>query len=73
MPTHKYGHTIDSVVLSNDYIHIEYTVADSFESDYYCIKSYFNVSVSKPSITCRTVRNMENIDRTSFIAEISDG
>ena len=37
----------------------------------YCIKSYFDVSVSKPSTLYRTVRNMDNIDRQSFIAELS--
>ena len=44
---------------------------DSPESDYYCTKSYFNVSVSKPSTLYRTVRNMANVDRPSFIAELS--
>ena len=47
------------------------TVTDSLESDHYCTKSYFNVSVSKPSTLCRTVRNIANIDRPSFIAELS--
>ena len=41
------------------------------ESDHYCIKSYFNAFVSKPSTLYRTVRNMANIDRPSFIAELS--
>ena len=40
------------------------------KSDHYCIKSYFNVSVSKPSTLCRTVKNIANIDRPSFIAEL---
>ena len=39
--------------------------------DHYCIKSYFNVSVSKPSTLNRTVRKMANIDRPSSIAELS--
>ena len=34
-------------------------------------KSYFNVSVSKPSTIYRTVRNIDNIDRPSFIVELS--
>ena len=34
-------------------------------------KSYFNISVSKPSTLYRTVRNIANIDRPSFIAELS--
>ena len=38
---------------------------------HYCTKSYFNVSVSKPSTLYRTVRNIANIDRPSFIAEFS--
>ena len=33
--------------------------------------SYFNVSGSKLSTSYRTVRNMDNIDRPSFIAELS--
>ena len=47
------------------------TVTDSLESDYYCIKSYLNISVYKPSTIYRTVRNMANIDRPSFIAKLS--
>ena len=34
------------------------------------MKSYFNVSVSRPSTLYRTARNMANIDRQSFIAEL---
>ena len=34
-------------------------------------KSYFNVSVSKPSTLYRTVSNIAKIDRPSFIAELS--
>ena len=52
-------------------MHIKSTVADSLESEHYCTKSYFNVSVSKPSTLYRTVRNIANIDRPSFIAELS--
>ena len=37
---------------------------------HYCTKSYFNISVSKPSTLYRTVRNIANIDRPSFIAEL---
>ena len=48
-----------------------YAVADSLESDHYCTKSYFNVSVSRPSTLYRTVKNIANIDRPSFIAELS--
>ena len=47
------------------------TVTDSLESDHYCTKSYFNVSVSKPSTLYMTVGNIANIDRPSFIAELS--
>ena len=39
--------------------------------NHYCTKSYFNVSVSKHSNLYRTVRNIANIDRPSFIAELS--
>ena len=71
-PTHKYGHIIDWVVVRADVdIHAKSTVTDSFESDHYCTKSYFNVSVSMTSTLCRTVRNIANIDRPSFIAEHS--
>ena len=71
-PTHRCGHIIDWVIVrpEND-IHEKSTVSDSLESDHYCTKSYFNVTVSKPSSSCRTVRNIANIDRQSFIAEVS--
>ena len=65
------GHIISWVfVRPDDDIHRKSTVADSHESDHYCTKSYFNVSVSKPSTLNRTVRNISNIDRPSFIAEL---
>ena len=71
-PTHRCGHIIDWVIVRpDDDIHKKSTVTDSLESDHYCTKSYFNVSVSKPSALCRTVRNMANIDRPSFNAELS--
>ena len=71
-PTHKCGHIIDWVVVRpDDDIHEKPTVTDSLESDHYCIKSYFNASVCKPSTLYRTVRNMASIDRPSFIAELS--
>ena len=71
-PTHKCGHIIDCVVVQpNDDINEKSTVAHSLESDNYYIKFYFNVSVSKPSALYRTDRNMVNIDRPSFIAELS--
>ena len=70
--THRCGHIIDRVIVRpDDDIHKKSTVADSLESDHYCTKSYFNVSVSKPSTLYRTVRNIANIDRPSFIAELS--
>ena len=70
--THRCGHIIDWVIVRpDDDIHIKSTVADSFESDNYCTKSYFNVSISKPSTLCKTVTNIANIDRPSFIAELS--
>ena len=71
-PTHGCGHITDRVVVRpDDGIHKKYIVADSFESDHYCINSYLNVSVSMPSIISRTVRNMANIDRQSFVAALS--
>ena len=70
--THKCGHIIDWVIIQPDEdIHKKCTITDSLESDHYCTKSYFNVSVSKPSTSYRTVRNIANIDRPSFIAELS--
>ena len=49
-PTHWCGHIIDWVIVRpDDDIHKKSTVTDSLESDHYCTKSYFNVSVSKPS------------------------
>ena len=71
-PTNKCGHIIDWVVVRpDDDIHEKYTVADSLNSNHYRIKSYFSVSVSKPSTLYRTVWNIANIDRPSFIAELS--
>ena len=65
-------HIIDWVVVRpDDDIHKKSTVTDSLESDHYCLKSYFNDSVSMPSTLYRTVVNMANIDRPSFIAELS--
>ena len=59
------------IVRPDDDIHIKSTVTDSHESDHYCIKSYFSVSVSKLSTLYRTARNIAKIDRPSFIAELS--
>ena len=71
-PTHRCGHIIDWVIVRpDDDIHKKSTVTDSLESDHYCTKSYFNVTVSKPSTLYRTVRNIANIDRPSFIADVS--
>ena len=71
-PTHRCGHILDWVIVRpDDDIHRKSTVTDSLESDHYCTKSYFNISVSKPSTIYRTVRNIANIDRPSFIAELS--
>ena len=71
-PAHRCGHIIDWVIVRHDDdIHRKSTVTGSLESDHYCTKSYFNVSVSKPSILYRTVRNIAKIDRPSFNAELS--
>ena len=71
-PTHRCGHIIDRVIVRpDDDIHKKSTVSDSFQSDHYCTKSYFNYSVSKSSTLNRTVRNMANVDRPSFNAERS--
>ena len=71
-PTHRCGHIIDWVVVRpDDDVHKKSTATDSPESDHYCIKSYFNVSVSTPSTLYRTDGNMASIDRPSFIAELS--
>ena len=71
-PTHRCGYIIDRVIVRpDDDIHTKSTVTDSLESDHYCTKSYFNVSVSKPSTLYRIVRNIANIDRPSFIVELS--
>ena len=68
-PTHRCGHIIDRVIVRpNDDIHKKSTATDSLESDHYCTKYYLNASVSKPSTLYRTVRNIANIDRPSFIA-----
>ena len=71
-PTHRCGHIIDWVIVRpDDDIHKKSTITYSLESDHYCTNSYFNVSVFKPSTLCRTVRNMADIDRPSFNAELS--
>ena len=71
-PTHRCGPIIDWVIVRpDDDIQEKSTVTDSLESDHYCSKCYFNVSVSKPSTLYRTVRNIAKIDRQSFIAEHS--
>ena len=71
-PTHRCGHIIDWVIVRpDDDIHRKSTVTDLLESDHYCTKSYFNISVSRPSALYRTVGNIANIDRPSFIAELS--
>ena len=70
--THECGNIIDWVVVRpNNDIHRKSTATDSLQLDHYCIKSYFNVSVSKPSTLYRTVRNIANIDRPTYIAELS--
>ena len=70
--THRCGHIIDrAIVRPDDDIHKKSNATDSLESDHYCTKSYFNVSVSKPSTLYRTVRNITKIDRPSFISELS--
>ena len=70
-PIHKFGHIIDWVdVRPDDDIHKK-SITDLLESDHYCIKSYLNISISKPSTTYRTVRHMANIYSPSFIAELS--
>ena len=72
-PTHRCGHIIDWLIVRPDNdIHKKPTVTDSLESDHYCTKSYFNVSVSRPSTLYRTVGNIANIDHPSFIAELSN-
>ena len=71
-PTHRFCHIIDWVIVRpDDDIHRKSTVTDSLESDHYWNKSYFNVSVSKASTIYRTDRNIANIDRPSFIADLS--
>ena len=48
-PTHGCGRIIYWVVVRpDDDIHKKSTFTDSLESDHYCIKSFFNISVSKP-------------------------
>ena len=71
-PTHICGHILHLVVVRHDDdIHKKSTVTDSLESDHYCTKSDFNVSVSMPSTLCMTVRNIAHIDRPSFSDELS--
>ena len=61
-PTHRCGHIIDWIIVRpDDDIHRKYTVTDSLESDHYYTKSYFNISVSKPSTLYRTVWNIATL------------
>ena len=54
------------------YIVLAYLMLFAAMTNAVCLyKSYFNISVSKPSTLYRTVRNIANIDRPSFIAELS--
>ena len=70
---HRCDHIIGWVIVRPDGdIHKKSTVTDSLESDHYCTKSYFNVSVSRPSTSYWTIRNMANIYRPSFYAELSN-
>ena len=72
MPTHRCGHIIDWVIVRPDEdIHVKSIVTDTLESEHYCTKSYFNVSVSLPSTLYRTVRNIDNFDRPSSNVELS--
>ena len=59
------------VVRPDDNIHKKYTATDLIASDHYYIKSYFNVSVSRPSVSYSAVRNMANNDCPSFIVDVS--
>ena len=71
-PTHNCGHIIDRVLARpDDDIHRKPSVTDSVVSNHYCIKSYFNVSVSRPFTISRTDGNIANIDCPSFIVELS--
>ena len=71
-PTHMCDHIIDWFdVRPDDDIHEKSTVTDSHKSNHYCNMSNCNVSVSKTSTLCRTVRNRANIDRPSINAELS--
>ena len=66
----KYAVHHSTAVLAPSFIHSSTELQTHL--NHYCIKSYFNVSISKPSTLYRTVRNMANIDRPSFIAELSN-
>ena len=70
--THRCGNIIDwAVVRPDNDIHRKSTVADSLESDHYCNKFYFDVSVPKLSTTNRIAWNITNIDRASINADLS--
>ena len=72
-PTHRGGHIIDWVIVRpDDDILGKSSVTDYLESDHYCTKSYFNVSVSMPSTQCGTDWNISTFHRLSFIAELSN-
>ena len=72
-PTHRCGHIIDWVVARpDDDIHKNLLLQTHLKKTYYCIKSYFNVSVYKPSTLYKAVTDMANIDRRIRIVGLSD-
>ena len=70
-PTHKRGHVIDWIVVSDDdNIHCVSIVSDALESDHFCVMSQFDVTTVKPAPVYRYVCNLRLIDHSSFVNDL---
>ena len=68
-PTHMCSHIIDCVVVQPDNdIHKKVLLQTHLNQTIIALNP---ISTFQPSTLCRTVWNMDNIDRPSFIAELS--
>ena len=73
-PTHRCGHIIDWVIVRRgDYIHKNLLLQTHLNQTIIALNptSMLQSLSLQPSTLCRTVRNIANIDRPSFIAEVS--
>lgn len=65
--TQKRGNTLDWVVVRDEERALRScTVTDSLSSDHFCIICIFDVSILKPDPVFKIIRNIRDIDRSSF-------